>query len=466
MTDAEDITLETELVPEDAEREIVKAASARHSIARKYVMRARRRNPDATPAEIIQVLERQYATAITTAGALISAAAIAMDVGIAMIPVAGAATAGMKSAGQQAAKRTGKEAAKIATKNIGLMAAKGGAQRVSGFLPAGDEQLQFEITAVFALGLADIHGMKLDQSQAQALIYGLSNERVSQKKIAAMATDVATVSSGGAVELGRKVAADNGDWSGWANTLADALPGGAAQSLIRTIQTGQLNVVQNDLDLSTKQQAAVEYGVGALVGGVTRFMFGREVVAASRIAFTEAPAVFPEHLAVPLKSSADADEEDVEQNRALAALEEAAKATGTWVAGAASSAGRGVATGAAAVGSGVAGTASKVSSPFRSVDLDGDGIPDEARARTAVKGLGTAISGVAGTASQPFRSVDLDGDGIADEARAVTAVKGAGASVAGTAGKWGGSVAKALRPKKGDRSTASDEAVGESVDDE
>ena len=107
MTDAEDITLETELVPEDAEREIVKAASARHSIARKYVMRARRRNPDATPAEIIQVLERQYATAITTAGALISAAAIAMDVGIAMIPVAGAATAGMKSAGQQAAKRTG-----------------------------------------------------------------------------------------------------------------------------------------------------------------------------------------------------------------------------------------------------------------------------------------------------------------------------------------------------------------------
>ena len=123
-------------------------------------------------------------------------------------------------------------------------------------------------------------------------------------------------------------------------------------------------------------------------------------------------------------------------------------------------------TGAAAVGSGVAGTASKVSSPFRSVDLDGDGIPDEARARTAVKGLGTAISGVAGTASQPFRSVDLDGDGIADEARAVTAVKGAGASVAGAAGKWRGSVAKALRPKKGDRSTASDEAVGESVDDE
>ena len=28
MTDAEDITLETELVPEDAEREIVKAARA------------------------------------------------------------------------------------------------------------------------------------------------------------------------------------------------------------------------------------------------------------------------------------------------------------------------------------------------------------------------------------------------------------------------------------------------------
>jgi hypothetical protein len=33
-----------------------------------------------------------------------------------------------------------------------------------------DEQLQFEITAIFVLVLADTHGMDLDKDQAQALV--------------------------------------------------------------------------------------------------------------------------------------------------------------------------------------------------------------------------------------------------------------------------------------------------------
>ena len=55
MTDIETITLEAELVGEDATRDIAKAVSARHAIARKYVMRLRRRHPDATPADVIQM---------------------------------------------------------------------------------------------------------------------------------------------------------------------------------------------------------------------------------------------------------------------------------------------------------------------------------------------------------------------------------------------------------------------------
>ena len=58
--DLEQITLEAELVDEDAEREIAKAVSGRQAIARKYVRWVRRRNPDATPAEIIKALERHY----------------------------------------------------------------------------------------------------------------------------------------------------------------------------------------------------------------------------------------------------------------------------------------------------------------------------------------------------------------------------------------------------------------------
>ncbi|QHF22502.1 hypothetical protein GTU71_14020 [Rathayibacter sp. VKM Ac-2762] len=397
MAPVEAVTLEAELVEEEAAEDIAKAVSARHSIARKYVMRLRRKRPDASPAELIRLLERHYGTSITAAGALISAGAIAADVGIAMIPGVGAAAAGVKSAGAQAAKKAGKEATKAAVKTaaktVALGAARSGAQKAAALLPAGDEQLQFEITAIFALAVADIHGMDLDQDQAQALVYGLTNDRVGAKQIAAMATDVAAVSSGGSTQE-KPTASGRTDW---ARTLADSLPAGHAQSLVRTIQTGQLDGVRDSL--SGKQQSAVDYGVGALSGGIARFVFGREVITASRAAFAEAPDQFPSRLALELALAGDDD--DTEPNRALAALEDAAKSTGDWVAGT-----------AGAVGGGITSAASAVSRPFRSVDIDGDGVPDEAQALTAMKSAGSAVAGAAdavgGKVAGLFRSRKRD----------------------------------------------------------
>jgi hypothetical protein len=394
MTDIDDaITLETELEEANAERDITEAVTGRRAIARKYVMKLRRRHPDATPAEVIGMLERHYGTAITAAGAAITVGVIAADVAIAMIPVAGPAAAGVKSASQHAGKQAAKSAVKVAVKGAALGAAKKGAQQAAaGLLPAGDEQLQFEITAIFALAIADIHGMRLDKDQAHALVYGLTNERVSPQQIATMATDVATVSAGGTVGVAHSIHEGRQDWSHWANTLADTLPGGAAQSLVRTIQTGQLDDVRQNL--GEKQQAVIEYGVGALAGGVTRFVFGREVIQAARDAFAEAPGEFPAHLELPLNAKADGDGDD-EPSAATAALEDAAKATGTWIAGAAGAVGGTVAAGAVAAGSGVASAAGTVGRVFKSVDIDGDGIPDEARALTAVKSVGGAVAGVA-----------------------------------------------------------------------
>jgi hypothetical protein len=465
MADIETITMEAELVEEDAARDIAKAVSARHSIARKYVVWIRRRHPDATPGEVIQMLERHYGTSITTAGAVIAAGAIAADIGIAMIPVAGAAAVGVKSAGQQAAKKAGKEAMKVATKEaakmaaktVALGAAKSGAHRAAALLPAGDEQLQFELTAIFGLAIADIHGMDLDQDQAHALVYGLSNERVSQQQIATMATDLSNASSEGVVGVGNRIAAGRTDWSHWASTLADTLPGGAAQSLVRTMQTGQLDTVRENL--SEKQQATIEYGVGALAGGVTRFVFGRDVILSARAAFADAPDVFPAHLALNMKAKPNADDREVEPNRALAALEDAAKVTGNWITGTASSVGGGVATGALTVGTGVASAAGTVTRPFRGVDIDGDGIPDEPQALTKVKGVGGAIAGTAGSVgsgvasaagavTRPFRGVDIDGDGIPDEPQALTTVKGVGGAIAGAADTVGESIAGLFKPRK------------------
>jgi len=405
MTDVEVAAVEAELEVRDASREIVKAVSARHSIARKYVLWLRRRNPQASPAEIVHILERHYGASITSAGALISAGVIAADIGIALVPVAGAAAAGVKSAGQQAAKQTGKQAVKAAAKGLALSAASGGAKKAATFIPAGDKQLQFEITAVFGLALADIHGMNLDKDQSFALVYGLTNERVSQKQISEMAKDVAEVSSEGVVVVGQKLAAGRGDWTHWANTLSDALPAGAAKSLVLTIETGHLDTMRKNL--SGKQQSAVDYGVAAVAGGVARFVFGRDVIASSRTAFAAPPDEFPEHLQLAVKS----DEGDDDGNP-FAALMDAAKDTGARIADTAS-----------AVGTGVASAADVSTRVFRSVDLDGDGIPDEARAFTAVKGVGGAVAGAAGAV---------------------------GGSVAGAAGAVGGTVAGLFKRKKRD----------------
>ncbi|MBW4043345.1 MAG: hypothetical protein HIU86_14720 [Acidobacteria bacterium] len=391
MTDDESVTLETAIPDEEAEREIAKAVSARHSIARRYVMRLRRRHPDATPAELIRMLERHYTTAISTTGAALKVGGIAASVGISLIPGGGTAAVGARAAGEHAARKAGEEVAKVAVKQAAKTAAKGaalgaaktGAQRVAGLLPAGDQQLQFELTAIFGLALADIHGLDYDKEQARALVYGLTNERVSQQQIAKMAADVAH-------ESAEEGAATREHASHWATTLADALPGGAAQSLVRTMQTGHLDTVR--AHLSGKQQAGIDYGVAAVAGGITRFVFGREVIKAARAAFPEPPEAFPARLEIAVKPSDDGEHEP---NRALAALEDAAKAGGSWIAGVSRTVGGSVAHGAAAVGSGVASVAGSATRVFRAGDPDAGATREGPRALTAVKGAGGAVAGVA-----------------------------------------------------------------------
>ena len=379
-----DVTLVAELAGKDAEREIGKAVRGRRGLARKYVRWVRRRNPGATPAEIIRMLEGHYVTAISVAGAAISVGSI----GIAMIPVVRPAAAGAKAVAQQAGKTAAKgavkaaakETTKAAAKSAARGAAKSGARRAAALLPAGAEQFQFEITALFALAVADIHGMDLDQEQAHALVYGLSNGRVSQKQVAAMASDLAQSSNPEIVSVSQTTAGGHKDLGHWADTLADCLPGGAAQILVRGVQTGVLEGIRGGLN--GRQQAAVDYGAGALVGGVIRFVFGRAVVDAARSAFSDAPGTFPAYLDAPAKPA----KADNDPNRALEALKDAAKAAGA-----------GAGAGAVAAGNGVASAAGAVARPFRRVDLDGDGVPDEPQALTAVKGAGGAIAGAAGS---------------------------------------------------------------------
>ena len=125
VSELESVTLMAEIQPETAKKEITRAVSARHKIARGYVMRLRKRNPEALPAEIIATLERHYVTAITLTGGVVTAGTIAANVGIALIP----GVAAGKEAGKGAAKVAAKGAAKtVAAKAAANAAAKSAAK--------------------------------------------------------------------------------------------------------------------------------------------------------------------------------------------------------------------------------------------------------------------------------------------------------------------------------------------------
>lgn len=376
IQDLEQITLEAEIVDEDAEQEIADAVRGRQAIARKYVRWARRRHPDATPAEIIKGLERHYVTAVSVAGGLVTAGSLAVD----FLPGGGAATKGVKAGVRAAA--------------IGL--AKSAA--ASNLLPAADQQLQFEITAMFGLALADIHGMNYDHDQAKALVYGLSNSRVSQAQIASFAADLAKASPSSAVDLSRSGTTGRGDRSDWASTLAGSLPGEGAKSLVESIQSGRLE------DLRGRLGKRGQISLSAALSGASRFVFGREVVVAAQGAFPPAPDVFPDHLAVEVKEKSDQADEP---NRALLALQGAAQTTAGWVGGAAT-----------AVGSGVTTAVSTVSRPFRSGDVDADGVADRPPVVTAAKGVLDGVkhlgAGLAGLV-RPKKADGAAGDEHGDE---------------------------------------------------
>lgn len=404
MTQNEIVSVELEVPQVQAQYDIAEAVRGRRALARKYVMWLRRRNPGATPSQLIRILERHYSTAVGAAGAAITATTIGANVAITFIPIPGAM--GSKKAGGFALKRV----AKAAAKGMALRGARSGAERAVGMLPAGDQQLQFEITALFALALADIHGWELDRDQAHALVHGLSNGRITQQRIAALANGIVGTQPQDAVDVGWRIAAGRDDWSHWAGTLASAMPGGVAQDFVRSMRADELGAVQGAL--TGQQQAAVEYGVGALTSGVTRFVFGRQVVDATRAAFAAPPDEFPAHLALGSEMD-EGDSGASGTNRALAALQGAAQSTGSAVAGASRAVGGGVTTAVKTVGGGVTTAAKTV------------GHGTAGAAKTVGGGVAGAAKAVGGGAS---KAAGAAGRGAAATARAA---KSGASSVAG-----------------------------------
>ena len=313
---------------------IYSAIDAQRSAAISYVRNVRGRQLDATPAEIVKTLERHYLVSVTASGSAVGATAF--------IPGAGTAVA------------------------LGAAAA--------------ELLLQFELAALFGLAIAEVHGLNItDRDRARTVILTLMLEQEGRSKVTALAkAAIRRDASGltGAAQLGKGVSVDD---LPLADLLGTAVPADLVPSILESVQDLAKKKLPETVAVAGTR--LIPGGIGMVLGGFGGYAAGNDVVQASRQAFGPSPDVLPDWL-----EPVDSDGDGVPDPSALEIGMRAALGTFVETSG-------GI-VGAAA--SGMSAAATKASRPFRSVDLDGDGVPDEAQALTAAKGVGRAAAGAAG----------------------------------------------------------------------
>lgn len=357
--------------------QIFKAIAVQRPVVLEYLRSVRRDKPEATPAELLKELENRYIATVTVASSGVGASAAIPGVGI---PIA-----------------------------LGLGVA--------------DLLFFYETSALYVLAVAELHDSPVtDPDRARPLVLGMLLGQKSQSEISKM---VLTSFGAGGVSQARTIASGAVGKSlpkGWGEVLTEQLPESALAPLTIVIGREAMKL-GGKLGAGTLGKA-IPFGVGAVIGGVGSFTFGRDVVKASRLAFPVQPDDFPTWL-----GDYEKPERVPEPSRASVALDAAAANAKDF-------------------GENVWGKVSAATEAFRSVDLDGDGIPDEARALTAIKRAGRGVAGTAGKAADKFRAIDLDGDGVVDEAQVVTSAKEAGRAVAATAEHARGKVRSILGARK------------------
>jgi hypothetical protein len=202
----------------------------------------RTKHPDATPEEIIRILERRYLAAVTTGGVVVGASAVVPGIGV---------------------------AASLALSTV----------ETGGFL---------EASALFAQSVTEVHGIVVDdpdraRTLVMTLILGTAGSDL-VKQLASQAT-------GTGPERGKF----------WGELVTKNLPkaamGQIADRLKKTFVkrfavTQGTNVVGR----------AIPFGIGAVVGGTGNNLLGRQVIRSSREAFRVPPQEFPSSLELRVKT--------------------------------------------------------------------------------------------------------------------------------------------------------------------
>ncbi len=215
------------------ERGIDMALAIQRPIVVAHLRGIRRRSPDATPQQMVRILERRYLAAVTTGGAAVGATAVVPGIG------------------------------------TGVTLALSGVE-TAGFL---------EATALFAQSVSEVHGIAIDNPErARALVMTLmlgneGTDLVRQFASQARGGGVATN-----VYFGELIT----------NSLPKALMGTVVDRL-RHVFIKQF-AVRGGAGIIGK---AIPFGIGAAIGGVGNHILGRRVLQQSRLAFGPPPPVLP-----------------------------------------------------------------------------------------------------------------------------------------------------------------------------
>ncbi len=201
-----------------------------------HIRSIRRRNPEASPEQIIRILEKRYLAAVTTGGAAVGATAVIPGVGTGIT----LALSGMETAG---------------------------------FL---------EATALFTQSVSEVHGIAVeDPERARALVMTMMLGREGSDLVRQLAGQVA--GSGTART------------TYWGELVTNSLPRAVLGPLTDRLKSLFLRqfATRGGASLIGK---ALPFGIGAVIGGAGNRILGNKVMHTSRIAFGPPPAVFQPEL--------------------------------------------------------------------------------------------------------------------------------------------------------------------------
>lgn len=222
-----------------------KLLSVQRPVVLAHLRGIRRRHPNASPSDVIRILERRYLLAVTTGGAAVGASAA--------LPVVGVGA------------------------SVALSAVETG-----GFL---------EASALFAQSVTELHGISVDDpDRARTLVMTLILGSAGSTLVKQLAGEVAGTAPARSAF--------------WGELVTSSLPKAAVSKIASQLKKSFIRKFGASQGASVIGRA-IPFGIGAVVGGAGNHILGRQIVRGSREAFGPAPAVFPGNLDAVVRLTRD-----------------------------------------------------------------------------------------------------------------------------------------------------------------